>query len=389
MEWTYMVDNNMDKDFLDVEALHWDYINGTGPMGAYSRAYYVVSWRGMETLQKYASHELALSQGRYAADNAVEHVREVKANLKENTISYNMRNYSRGDYMKSLRGNLVESGVLPEYLDGEADLFERTLMHVYEGNVDRHAYIETMANPALGKTSKHVDYAMKRDIIKSKKGGTDINASAGAHAYYNVIAPNYRMLGLNQSIDDDGLSGPVANDGSIITAPMLTEDDLMLKARTEYLHHLADSISASDDTATMTVTDAYRVMTDTVFGWAEEEYLEVEDDWNELVEYLKEDIVIMFESSPHITVYGDLDYISEIHEAVDLSVYEDFGVTSEADSNALGFNESGLIEKFGKLFRRDPVLSLDEEADLIRQAQKEKELEAKIADDDDDYDLDL
>ncbi|MER2094825.1 MAG: hypothetical protein ABS893_05250, partial [Aerococcus urinaeequi] len=189
---------------LDLNQLKSDYRQGYTAMGQPDQAYYLTSWRGMESLQAYCTSEMvhAFDGGQHMYD-----IREVQ--VKDGGDRYSMKTWKYGQYTSKLQQGLHDIGTkfYPSAMDFDDKLYAEVLNKTYDGQLDRTALVEAMTNMETSGIRYDVEWSMKDDIIRARDGATDERAHAGAIAYTRVLAGTARMSALVYGEDpsDDSL----------------------------------------------------------------------------------------------------------------------------------------------------------------------------------------
>lgn len=290
---------------VDLDTLKQDYQQGHSGMGHPSRGYYVTTWRGMESLQSYATSEAIAA---WSGDIDDFNVREVK--VSEDGTEYEMRAWTDRNFLNRMNDSLADMvddvSVNKGYWDeNDGSIQEAVINEVFGGQMDRFAVTTVLSNPDRHTTYGHTLIAMEYDILRAQDGHTDMRAKAGAHAYQNVLARDVKLVNFDvRNVDDI-----TAYDGERFE--QLTAQQWEQKACKAYINYILDSYDDSTPD-TVNVADVKKLVHDLSwvsygqkladeYGW---------EKWNALEGYLKKDIMFFIASKNEVdlTPEEDLDY---------------------------------------------------------------------------------
>ena len=303
---------------VDLDTLKHDYQQGHSGMGHPSRGYYVTTWRGMESLQSYATSEAIAA---WSGDINDFNVREVM--VSEDGTQYEMRAWTDRNFLNRMNDSLSDmvddvSVDIGYYDDNDGSIPEAVINEVFGGQMDRLAVTAGLSNP-----DRHVSYgnttlAMQYDILRAQHGHTDMRAKAGAHAYQNVLARDAKLVNFDvKNIDD-------------ITAHIgerfqqLTEQQWEQQACKAYINYILDSYDDSTpDVVNVADVKKLALELDRVsYGQKlADEY--GREKWDTLKGYLKKDIMFFIDSKNEVRFDAGMGYLNEVHNAVDLTPEED------------------------------------------------------------------
>lgn len=302
---------------LDLDQLKSDYRQGYSAMGQPDQAYYLTSWRGMESLQAYCTSEMVHA---YDGGQHIYDIREVQ--VKDGGDRYSMKTWKYDQYTSKLQQGLHDIGskfyLSPMEFDDK--LYAEVLNKTYDGQLDRTALVEAMTNMETSGIRYDVEWSMKDDIIRARDGATDERAQAGAVAYTRVLAGIARMSAL--------VYGEDPNDDSLMNRRFQTNsnDEWLRQAGATYVNEL---LPQDDGSGTVHMDDAQRVLTMVRDLENETDAINYRnEEWDKIVAYMQRGVVFMMDVQKTDRNLGKgMRYESEVHEAFSISEQDDYNKT--------------------------------------------------------------
>lgn len=310
----------MDKYGLlvDLDTLKNDYHQGHSGMGHPSRGYYITTWRGMESLQSYATSEAIAA---WSGDVDEFNVREVM--VSEDGTQYEMRAWTERNFLNRMNDSLFDMvddvSVDRGYWDeNDGSIQEAVINEVFGGQMDRLAVTAGLSNPDRHISFGNTQLAMQYDILRAQHGHTDMRAKAGAHAYQNVLARDAKLVNFDVRNMDD----ITAHDGE--TFQQITERQWMQQAGKAYINYILDSYDDSTPDV-VNVADVKNLVHDLSWGSYGQKLADEygREKWDALEGYLKKDIMFFIDSKNEVRFDAGMGYLNEVHNAVDLTPEED------------------------------------------------------------------
>ena len=329
-----------DESLVDLKELRADYRKGHSAMGHPSRGYYVTSNRGMESLQAFATSEMV---SRYFGDGNENNVREVK--ITNDGKNYDMKAWTDRRFADNLNTGLLamdeDAGINRGFWDKlDERVYEAVIDNVYDGDMDKEAFLMALTDrQATGHATDYISAAMKLDVLRAKDGDKDDRALAGAYAYQSVLAKNARRVDFDyegaESMEDKSLGPRYAE---------FTPEQWYQKAEMAYVDHLLDSY---DDTITDTfdINDGKALMQDFYENDAEWDLTPRKQEWKELVNYLKRDIVFPPDIQADMDQGLGMRYQSDVHDVFDIDSSNQFEDDYYANpSSTFNLDEDDFID---------------------------------------------
>lgn len=348
--WNGVESMSEDGLLVDLKSLRHDYREGHSGMGHPSRGYYVTTWRGMESLQSYASNEAIAA---WSGDSVEFNVREVK--VTEDGTEYEMRAWTDKNFLNRMNTSLSEMdrslSVSKGYWDkDDGQIHEAIINNVFGGQMDRKAVVSSMSNPDRSMTYRNTLYAMQYDIVRAQYGHEDIRAKAGAHAYQNVLARDAKLVNFDAAGIDD-LTSPIEQ-----SFQQLTEQQWMQKATGEYVDYILESHKGS--TKETVGVDAVKALTED-FGYVPYGHRLASEfgneKWDNIEGYLKKDIMFFIDPKDNVRFELGMGYLDEVHDAI--------GVSPE-DDLFNSYNEPYVYDMKTNAIKKTPDDVYDDEWDL-------------------------
>ncbi len=341
-----VVDSREDK--YDYTQLHRDYSDGLSAMGDPTRGYYITSDRGMESLQSYATGQLIMD--RLGVNDTTGMVREVRMDMTNDAANYKMATYTHDEYAEVLNEGLKAFDYENDYIDRTYGAYVGVLNTVYNGEADRDTLLNMAFEFNNKEISEKIELAMMNDIIRAREGLSDTYADAGAFAFYNHIAPNYNHL---KEVLDPSKSGVGVDIESKVYG-----SSMMDYAKRAYLEYIVDEKS-SDLEDSISIDTTKDILREVGHPMIESHFEHREKDWVELISYLDEGVVIMFESPEEDTPLSKLKYLTDVYEATSIDIiddsnpkYKEMWQQIDDDKEKSGFDKYDFLG-IGKFFKRD------------------------------------
>lgn len=347
MEWNLMSEDGL---LVDLKNLRHDYREGHSGMGHPSRGYYITTWRGMESLQSYATNEAIAA---WSGDNVEFNVREVK--VTDDGTEYEMRAWTDKNFLNRMNNSLYDLdeslGVNKGYWDkDDGEIHEAIINNIFGGQMDRKAVVSAMSNPDRDVSHRNTMYAMQYDIVRAQYGHEDVRAKAGAHAYQNVLARDAKLVNFDAAGIDD-ITSPIEH-----SFQQLTEDQWMQKASGEYIDYILDSFDGSTKD-TVNVEDVKELANDLNYVPYGQKLADEygNEKWETIEGYLKKDIMFFIDAKDNVRFELGMGYLDEVHDAVGVSPQDDLG-----DS----FNEPYVYDMSTNSIKKSADDNYDDEWDL-------------------------
>lgn len=296
---------------MDLKQLREDYNQGFSAMGQQDRGYYITNWRGMQSLQAYCTSELVHHWGGGAHDDKL---REVQA--KDGGKQYGMKSwtYDRFEHHLVEGLNEIDVPIKKSAFSYNSDaIYEAVIDNVYNGELDRTAFIEAATSRSSPMMRYDVEMAMKLDILRAKDGDTDRFAKAGAFAYEKGLASSARLVDFDESGNSkDELMGNRYLEKN--------NDEWLRQAEKLYLENLLEKPDGVD-TVSM---DLAKETIGTIQTATPKDMRRREGDWNKLVDYMQKEVVFFLDEQHEISPGLGMKYQRDIHNAVGLSEKNDW-----------------------------------------------------------------
>lgn len=179
--------------FVDLRELFEDYKNGYSAFGNPDRAYYINSWRGIESLQTYSTSE-AVREWSSMPHSFLDDIEVIESKAKEeNKNDYYTRKMTKNDIIQMMENSLGK--IDPSLRTGrgywdshEGNTHEALIKNIFGGQMDRKAAINAILNEECGLYTK-VLWAMQYNILRAIDGKLDLESKAAASAY-SVLSNN-------------------------------------------------------------------------------------------------------------------------------------------------------------------------------------------------------
>lgn len=338
---------------LDLKQLKSDYRQGYSAMGQPDQAYYVTSWRGMESLQAYCTSEMvhAFDGGHLMYD-----IREVQ--VKDGGDRYAMKTWKYGQYTSKLQQGLQDVGTkfFLSPMDHEDKLYAEVLNKTYDGQLDRTALVEAMTNMETSGIRYDVEWSMKDDIIRARDGATDERARAGAVAYTRVLAGTARMSALVYG--EDPSDDPLMNRRFQTN----TNDEWLRQAGATYINEL---LPQDDGSGTVHMDDAERVLTMVRDLENETDVINYRnEEWDKIIAYMQRGVVFMMDVQKTDRNLGKgMRFERKVHEAFSISEQDDYNNTYDVAEEEYP-SEFTIITDVAELTDTATVLEEDDDLEL-------------------------
>lgn len=325
-----MVNNKKNNPIMDLNQLRKDYQQGYSPMGQSERGYYITNWRGMQSLQAYCTSELVQHWGGGSQESKL---REVQ--VKEGGKQYAMKSWTYDRFEQHLVDGLNDIGVpIKKHMFGDhnVDIYEAVINNVYNGELDRTAFIDAATSRTSPMMSYDVELAMKLDILRAKDGDTDKFAKAGAFAYEKGLASQARLVDFG-SLTSDEMMGPRFFEK--------TQEEWLSDAEKLYLDSLLEKTDGVDTVS----LDSARDVIGTLQTATPKRMKERAGEWNKIVDYMKQNVVFFLDDKPEIQSGRGMTYQKDVHQVMDLPEGKDWSNSLERnDSTRIDVEESPSID---------------------------------------------
>lgn len=274
--------NEQNNTLLDLIHLNNSYTQGHSAMGTAEHSYYVVSWRGMESLQAYCTSELVHAWAGMAPEHKLREVR-----VENDGKQYDMKSWTDNAFQSHLVDALQKMGVTIKkrlLSDNSDEIYESVITNVYNGELDCYAFLEATISHSSPYARYNVQDAMRLDILRAKDGRDDVYARAGAYAYEKGLVPTSRLV----NFSDPSLDEPESDDLMGQRYSEMNADDWLRKSSRLYMEQLM----RDRDGDTYKLSSAKDVMTH--INTINPNFIRRrEDDWAKLVAYMQKNVVFM------------------------------------------------------------------------------------------------
>lgn len=274
--------NGLQKDYpeLNLAKLKDDYIQGFSAFGEDGSQYYLTNWQGMQSLQAYCTSEWVHQQAGGAPEESLHEVQVTDGNIKRA-----MKKWDYNKFESYLLRLLRAEGVSIKrniFTGSSHDIYEAVINTVFNGKLDRTAFLEAMTSAHSPMMRYDVENALKLDILRTLDGRTDRFARAGAFAYTHALAPKARLVDFSGDLSDD-LTDYRRGD--------LLEDEWLRQADRLYVETL---MSHNDEANTYPIESAREIVKH-ISDYTPNFMARRQDEWDDLRVNLQNNFVFFFD----------------------------------------------------------------------------------------------
>lgn len=317
---------------IDLNQLREDYRDGYSAMGRPDRGYYVTTNRGMQSLQAFSSSAVSYYGAGATRDL---NVREIQ--IKNDGLDYDMKGWTERRYLNNLNDALrlvdndssIDGGYFGEL---NSEVYEAVIDSVYDGDVDKDAFIATSTDFEASGLYKNVKDAFRLDVLRAKDGDTDRYAMAAAHAYQNALAPEAHSVNFEGSeISNQRILGQERT--------LYNQDQWLRKGMESYLDYLLEDYDST--TANTVKLDDVK---DLVENFSTDDHLyhfeARREEWGNVVDYMRKDIVFMLDPKTKSDPGRGMKHHDDVYDALGVDPLETFMGPNENSSSTFNI-ESG------------------------------------------------